>query len=81
MHLVTNNDEKLIESLVRNYKSTKDKELAKATRSLKNALKEKIKIGNTLKGNGISKAGATPDIHKTRVEAAHAISRVQSYPD
>ena len=77
---MTNNDEKITESLVRNYKSAKDKELVKATRNRKNALKEKIKIGDTLKGSGISKAGATPDIHKTRVDAARAISRVQSYP-
>lgn len=47
---VTNKEDKPLESLVRDYESTKDKELAKATRNCKSALQEKIKIGDTLKG-------------------------------
>ena len=56
---------------------TKDKELAKQTRERKHTLKEKIKIGDSMK------SCCLPNEHsaKNRVEAARAVSPVQSYPD
>ena len=46
-------DVKILDSLVRDYNLTKNKELAKQTREKKRALKDKIKIGDSLKTSSI----------------------------
>lgn len=60
-----------IDSLVKDYNLTKDKELAKCTRQRRSALKEKIKIGDSLKNSsfpneqsGTSKQGGSCKSHK-----------------
>ena len=78
---VSSNDDKIIDSLVRDYNLTKDKELAKEMRGRKRALKVKIKIGDSLKSSSIPTVHPDEAIQKNRVEAAQAVQRVQSYPD
>lgn len=72
-------DDKILDALVRDYNLTKDKESAKQMRQKKNTLREKIKIGDSLKSSSIPTGQSSP--MKSRVEAAQAVSRVQSYPD
>ena len=74
-------DDKILDSLVRDYHLAKDKELAKQTREKKRALKDKIKIGDSLKTSSIPNEYLGAKKEKSRVEAAQAVSRVQSYPD
>lgn len=74
-------NEKILDSLVRDYNLTKDKELAKQTREKNRALKEKIKIGDSLKTSSIPNEHLVAKKEKSRVVAAQAVKHVQSYPD
>lgn len=60
-------DDRIIESLVRDYNLTKDKELAKEARKRKSDLKEKIKIGDSFKSSFIPMEGTNV---ANRVETA-----------
>lgn len=69
-------DDKILQSLAKDYLASKDKEYSKLVRANKREISEKILIGGTFKGSNLQVNGA-----KSRIEAAGSIGRVHKSGD
>lgn len=69
-------DDKILQSLAKDYLASKDKEYSKLVRANKRKISEKILIGGTFKGSNLQVNRA-----KSRIEAAGSIGRVHKSGD
>ena len=69
-------DDKILQSLAKDYFASKDKEYSKLVRAQGRQISEKILIGGTFKGSNLQGNGA-----KSRIEAAKSLGRVHKSGD
>ena len=76
MNIEISKDDKILQSLAKDYFASKDKEYSKLVRTQGRKISEKILIGGTFKGSKLQVNGA-----KSRIEAAKSLGRVHKSGD
>lgn len=71
--------DKVLQSIVKEYKECKSKETNSLIRSKGRKLKQAINISGTMSSSSIAFQGTTPDCFKSRTEAARSMGRVVCY--
>ena len=71
--------DKVLQSIVKEYKECKSKETNSLIRGKGRKLKQAINISGTMSSSSIAFQGTTPDYFKSRTEAARSMGRVVCY--